>query len=274
MKISIVGGNGPLGGLFKRFFEGHGYLVQPLGRKDGPFYKERLEGSDVVIISVPISVTKQVIRTIGPLVHPDSLLMDMTSLKGFPVRTMLDAFKGEVVGTHPLFGPPLETLEGQTIVITPGRGEKWLHWLKETFTKSAITVTMSTPEEHDRFMAFTQCMRTLNTMMLGKVIRENKVNPKKLMGYATPIFKSEMWWLGRLFSQDPDLYASIHMDNETAVKVLDDYLSAGKALVDIITRKDKEAFLQFFKDSVEYFEEIREEAQTRSDKMIEEIVRP
>jgi len=136
MKISIVGGNGPMGALFKRFFEEQGHMVEPLGRKDEPYYKERLKDSDVVIITVPISVTNEVILKVGPFIRPDSLLMDMASIKVSPVETMLKAFKGEVIGTHPLFGPSLETLSGQTIVITPARGEKWLTWLTEIFTKT------------------------------------------------------------------------------------------------------------------------------------------
>ncbi len=273
MKISIVGGNGPMGALFKRFFEEQGHVVQPLGRKDEPHYKERLKDSDVVIITVPIAVTKEVILKIGPLVPRDSLLMDMTSLKVFPVETMLKAFKGEVVGTHPLFGPSLETLSGQTVVVTQARGEKWLSWLTETFTKNNITVTLSTPREHDRFMALTQCLRTLNTMVLSKVVKDNKLNPKHLLEYATPIFKGELWWIGRLFSQDPELYAGIQMENQMIGNVLEDYLSAGKELVDIIKRKDKEEFINFFEDSADYYKEILEEAKIRSNKMIDEIVR-
>jgi prephenate dehydrogenase len=273
MKISIVGGNGPMGILVKPFFEEQGHVVTPLGRKDEPHYEERLNDSDVVIITVPIAVTREVILKVGPLIPPDSLFMDMTSLKVFPVETMLKAFKGEVIGTHPLFGPSLDTLSGQTIVVTPARGEKWLAWLTEIFTKNNITVTLSTPQEHDRFMALTQCIRTLNTMVLSKVIQDKNLKPRQILEYATPIFKAEMWWVGRLFSQDPELYAGIHMENQMIGEVLEDYLCAGKALVDIITRKDKEAFVKFFKESADYYKEILEEARTRSDKMIDEIVR-
>ncbi len=273
MKISIVGGNGPMGALFKRFFEEQGHVVEPLGRKDEPHYKERLIDADVVIITVPIAVTREVILKVGPLIPPDSLLMDMTSLKVFPVETMLKAFKGEVIGTHPLFGPSLETLSGQTIVVTPARGEKWLPWLTEIFTENNITVTHSTPQEHDRFMALTQCIRTLNTMVLSKVVKDNELDPKQLLKYATPIFKGEMWWVGRLFSQDPELYAGIQMENRMIESVLEDYLSAGKELVDIIRRKEKEKFVNFFEESADYYKEILEEANIRSNKMIDEIVR-
>ena len=273
MKIAIVGGNGPMGILFKRFFEKQGHVVTSLGRKDELHYAERLKDSDVVIITVPIAVTRAVIRKVGPLIPPNSLLMDMTSLKVFPVETMLEAFKGEVIGTHPLFGPSLETLSGQTIVVTPARGEKWLSWLTEIFTNNNIIVTLSTPQEHDRFMALTQGLRTLNTMVLSKVVQDKNLKPTQLLAYATPIFKAEMWWVGRLFSQDPELYAGIHMENQMIGEVLEDYLSAGKALVDIIMRKDKEGFVKFFKESADYYKEILEEARTRSDKMIDDIVR-
>jgi chorismate mutase/prephenate dehydrogenase len=110
-------------------------------------------------------------------------------------------------------------------------------------------------------------------MVLSKVIQEKNLQPREILEYATPIFKAEMWWVGRLFSQDPELYAGIHMENQMIGEVLGDYLSAGKALVDIITQKDKDGFVKFFKESADYYKEILEEARTRSDKMIDEIVR-
>jgi prephenate dehydrogenase len=273
MKISIVGGNGPMGALFKGFFEKEGHTVQPLGRKDEDFYKERLCDSDVVIVSVPISVTNEVIRKIGPFIDPDSLLMDMTSIKVSPVEEMLKAFPGEVVGTHPLFGPSIDSLSGQIVVITPARGEKGLLWLTDTYKRNNVKVTLATPEEHDRFMALTQCVRTLNTMVLSKLIMDNHLDPKTVLEYSTPIFKAEMWWVGRLFSQDPELYAGIQMNNNMIGSIFNDYLAAGKELVDIITRKNKGRFSEFFKESADYYKEILDEAQIRSNEMINEITR-
>ena len=41
------------------------------------------------VISVPIDVTEQVIREVGPRLRPESLLMDVTSVKSEPMRAML-----------------------------------------------------------------------------------------------------------------------------------------------------------------------------------------
>ena len=56
--------------------------------------------------------------------------MDLTSVKQRPMAAMMSAFPGEVVGTHPLFGPGEETIEGRTMVLCQGRGERWFQWLQ------------------------------------------------------------------------------------------------------------------------------------------------
>ena len=54
--------------------------------------------ADVVIVSVPIDTTVELIHRIGPLVRAEALLMDVTSIKVAPVKAMLDSCRGSVVG--------------------------------------------------------------------------------------------------------------------------------------------------------------------------------
>jgi len=86
--------------------------------------------SDIVLLSVPIAKTSEVIRQVAPCMRQGSLLMDVTSLKSEPMRAMIKhAPEGvEVIGTHPMFGPTMPALKGQTMILTPaaGRSEKWL----------------------------------------------------------------------------------------------------------------------------------------------------
>jgi len=272
-KISIIGGKGQMGSLFKNFFEERGQLVEVLGKKDEPFFRERLKDSDIVIVSVPIDVTVEVIKKIGSSIKPKSLLMDLTSVKTEPVKAMLSFSQCEVIGTHPLFGPNVSSLKGQTVVLTPARGNTWLPWLLDIFASAGIITTISTPERHDLLMALTQCIRHLNTMLLGKLIREVGIDPEYIIKYSTPIFKAEIWWIGRLFSQDPVLYADLQMRNPELIDILKLYSNGVKELVSIITNKKREEFLKFFRTSREYFSSIQEIAVSKSDKLVDEIVK-
>ena len=89
-----------------------------------------VEKSDVVLVSVIIEKTVEVIQQVAPRMQSGSLIMDVTSVKSGPVKAMKTyAPKGvEVLGTHPMFGPTMPTLSGQTIIFTPVEGKtgKWL----------------------------------------------------------------------------------------------------------------------------------------------------
>ena len=96
-----------------------------ISRELGPF----LAAADVTVVSVPIEVTDAVIARVGPHVREDALLMDVTSVKRGPVSAMLEATRGSVVGTHPMFGASVHSLQGQRVVLCGrGTGEERAQW--------------------------------------------------------------------------------------------------------------------------------------------------
>jgi chorismate mutase/prephenate dehydrogenase len=131
--VAVIGGQGGMGQCMARLFGdmGHAVMVADVDTRLTP--AEAAAVADVVVISVPIDVTSQVIRELAPRVRPEALLIDVTSIKADPLATMLAHTSASVVGTHPLFGPSVHSLQGQRIVLTPGRGDEWLAWLKGVF---------------------------------------------------------------------------------------------------------------------------------------------
>jgi len=97
-EIGIIGGTRGMGEWFARFFEKEGYGVQVSGRNNGMGAREMADHCKVVIVSVPMGVTRKVIEEIGSHMPEDALLMDLTSLKSEPVQAMLDSSVSEVIG--------------------------------------------------------------------------------------------------------------------------------------------------------------------------------
>ena len=124
LEIGIIGGTGGIGRWFVDFFEKEGYTVHVSGRRTGMDMDEMAQKCQVVIVSVPIGVTTQVIEQVGPKMKKESLLMDFTSLKEEPVKAMLECSSSEVMGCHPLFGPDVSSIEGQNIVFLVDLNEK------------------------------------------------------------------------------------------------------------------------------------------------------
>src|SRR5262245_19962559 len=114
--VAVIGGEGQMGALIARMFRelGHRVVVADLATPLTP--RQAAVGADVVVISVPIQTTTRVIEELGPHVRPDALQMDITSIKQAPLSAMLRHSKGSVVGTHPMFGPGVHTLQGQRFV--------------------------------------------------------------------------------------------------------------------------------------------------------------
>jgi len=126
---------------------------------------------------------------------------------------MLSATSCEVVGTHPMFGPHTDGVVGQNIILTPGRGERWLTFLEGEFSAGGAHVSRMAAEDHDRAMALAQGLTHVVTIAMGRTLQKLGVTPDDAQAYATPIFKLKNDLIGRLFAQDPDLYAAMVGDN-------------------------------------------------------------
>ncbi|HKG91408.1 MAG TPA: prephenate dehydrogenase/arogenate dehydrogenase family protein, partial [Gemmatimonadaceae bacterium] len=147
--VAVIGGRGRIGQVLARLFEdlGHSVIVADLDSEMSA--ADAAAAADVTVISVPIGVTEEVIRAVGPHVPEDGLLMDVTSIKAAPVAVMLASTRASVVGTHPMFGPSVHTLQGQRVVVCRARGNAWADWVAQSFVARGLVVTETTPEQHD-----------------------------------------------------------------------------------------------------------------------------
>ena len=170
--VAVIGGNGLMGRCIAGLFAdlGHAVMIADLDTKLAPQAAASI--ADVVLISVPIDTTVEVIRQLGPKVRPEALLMDVTSVKTAPVQAMLDSSTASVVGTHPLFGPSVHSVQGQRIVVTPGRGDEWHRWLVDMLQARGLVVKEATPQNHDRAMAVVQVLTHFATEVMGKALAD------------------------------------------------------------------------------------------------------
>jgi prephenate dehydrogenase len=238
IQIGIIGGTRGFGRWLARFFEKEGYGVEVSGRTSGIDLPTMARRCQVVIISVPIGVTDEVIRAVGPYMPEESLLMDVTSLKAEPVKAMLASSCSEVIGLHPLFGPRVKTLKGHNIVFCPVRSQKWLPWVMATFGKNGAGMIETTPEHHDQCMALVQGLNHLNSIALGLTLGGSGFDLEELKQYATPIFKTKLNILKKIFNQNSRLYAEMITQNPHTPKVLHGYLESLTELKSWIEGKD------------------------------------
>lgn len=281
-KMLIVGGTGGTGSWFARFFKGQGFLVSvwgPSGRvevaeKLGVSFASDLPAevaaSDVVLLSVPIQETAKVIEEIAPRMKPGSLLMDVTSLKRGPMEAMLRwAPQGvEVLGTHPMFGPTIPTLRGQTVILVPaaGRCDFWLSPMEEIFQEGGARVEILEAEEHDRIMAVVQALTHFAYISIGSTLRSLDFDVARSRRFMSPVYEIMIDFVGRILAQSPELYASIQ-ENPEARRVREAYIHECERLSKLADEADTTGFMEAMNSAADHFSGT-EEALARSDRLI------
>jgi len=270
--IAVIGGRGGMGRCIAEMFGdlGHAVLVADLNTQLSP--AEAASLADVIVISVPIDVTTGVIRQLGPRVRAAALLMDVTSVKAGPMRAMLESSSASVVGTHPLFGPSVHSLQGQRVVLTPGRGDKWLTWLRTMLHARGLEVVETTPAEHDRVMSIVQVLVHFSTEVMGRTVAALNVPIDQTLRFMSPIYLMELLLTARHFAQSPGLYASIQMSNPGAADVMKAFVGAADELRELTQTGDHAGFERMFADVRGHFGAFTERALEQSDFLIDRIV--
>ncbi len=271
--IGIIGGTGQIGQWFKNFFEKNNCHVLIASRRTKLKIEECAKKSDVVVISVPIHVTIDVIKKIAPLVKEDGLLMDLTSLKVEPIKAMLKYSKSAVIGAHPVFGPSVSTIKNQTVILCPARPKKWLLWIKDILEKNGALVRITTPEKHDKMMSIIQGVTHFSTICIAHTLKKLGIDVKESLHYTSPIYKLRMDMVGRLLNQDPILYADIEMLNPYNKKAIEEYIKSTRELIGIIKRKNRSEFIKFFNEGSDFLGDFKQEATEYSDYIIEQLVK-
>ena len=270
--VAIVGGRGRIGGLLAGMFGdlGHRVLVADVDTPMRP--ADAAAAADVTIVSVPIDVTEGVIREVGPHVREDALLMDVTSVKEGPVRAMLEATRGSVVGTHPMFGPSVHTLQGQRVVVCRARGERWADWVVSAFAARGLVVTETTAERHDRAMSVVQVLTHFQTQVLGVTLSRLGVPLDETLRFTSPAYLLELYVAARHFAQSSALYGPIEMRNPRTREVTAAFEAAAAELGAVLAAGDQAAFDRLFAEVRTFFGPFTDEALEQSSVLIDRIV--
>ncbi|MCX6677761.1 MAG: prephenate dehydrogenase/arogenate dehydrogenase family protein [Methanothrix sp.] len=282
VSILILGGTGETGSWFARYFKeldfdvavwgpsGKVEVAERLGVRFAEDMMAEVENSDIVLVSVLIEKTEAVIREVAPHMHPGSLIMDVTSIKSGPVKAMKTfAPKGvEVLGTHPMFGPTMASLAGQTIIFTPVEGKtgKWQSIMRSLFESDGAHVEILDAEEHDEIMAVVQALTHFAYIGIGAALHTLDFDVERSRRFMSPVYEIMIDFVGRILDQNPELYASIQK-NPKAAAVRQTFVAECMRLCEKADAGDLEGFKQIMKEAAEHYG-VTKEAMARSDRVI------
>ena len=225
--------------------------------------------SDILIISVPIQNTEDVIREVAPFMKEGSVMIDVTSVKEGPSKTMAEVVADNVdyIPTHPIFGPRTTRLDNQVIVLTPDRKGEWYERVYRYLDSKNMRIIETTAEKHDYMMSIVQVLTHFSFISTASTIEKLKVDLSETEDYESPIYNLMIDLIARIVAQNPYLTYNIQAMNENGPKIRNTFTEAALELRDVINSGDTEKFVEIANKATKHMGDIKN-ALGRSDKAI------
>ncbi|HRG15143.1 MAG TPA: bifunctional chorismate mutase/prephenate dehydrogenase [Pseudomonadota bacterium] len=253
--VVVLGGRGAMGRLMASLFERAGFPVRAIDVDNLADLPGAVMDAGLVMVSVPIDRTAQVIASL-PRLPEHCVLCDITSVKQVPLDAMLAAHSGPVVGLHPMFGPDVKSLVKQVIVVCHGRESSRYDWLLRQLEAWGGLLREESPAAHDQAMQMIQAMRHFTTIAYGVFLSRQPADLERLLRLSSPIYRLELAMVGRLFAQSPMLYADIMLQAEHLPELISDYRHALDELLALVRSDDRDGLIARFRDVQSYFGEL------------------
>ncbi len=270
-KVVIIGGRGQLGTLFAQMLTLSGYPVHLLDKDDWDNADAILNGVGLVLVTVPIAITCELIRSRLQRLPKDCILADLTSIKSEPLQAMLEAHSGPVVGLHPMFGPDVGSLAKQVVVVCHGRQSEAYAWLLEQIAIWGARLVEADADKHDKAMQLVQAMRHFSSFVYGLNLCREQADLDSLLQFSSPIYRLELAMVGRLFAQSPELYADIIFAQQESLGAISDYLDNYAGALAMLKAGDRDGFVRQFREVAEWFGDFAPQFRSESRSMLQSV---
>ena len=253
LDIALIGHRGRMGAMLMRHWQEAGHRVLgvdhslPSGSGNTasgtqsaipPKDLAPVAKADAVCLCLPVAVLPSLLADLAPVLRPEQVLFDITSVKILPMQHMESAHRGPVVGTHPLFGPsPLP--EDLTVAVTAGSraAEEHIRLVEELFTTFGCRVFRTTPEEHDRGAAFVQGLNFVSSAAYLASLAQQE----NLLPFLTPSFRRRLEGARKLLLEDGDMFQGFTTANPLTADALHTFrlfldLAESNGLPDVLRR--------------------------------------
>lgn len=212
-----------------------------------------VEGSDIILLSVPVESLEDVLKRIKPYVREDHIVIDICSIKKLPVDLMHKYLsRGVRLGSHPLFGPGALSLKGKKVVLTPTSNEEFrtsldiIKWLEE---RGALGIVMD-PLEHDLLMSKIMGISQAIGILVSMYLSDNDLNTFEIL--STPTYNLMTTYATAILAGNLNLYISLqkYLGVEKELSrfklLIEDFITAIKEDPNIINKllRIREEFLK------------------------------
>ena len=258
MRVAIIGGSGKMGRWFANFLLKDGKEVIITGRNQRKLLEvkrqlgvevatnvEAAKSADAILISVPIDNFEEVVEQIHPYLHPQQVIIDITSIKVFPVATMHKHIKtGLVLGAHPMFGPGARGIANHNFILTPTNEKEGVlaQKVRQYLETRGAKVTLMTPHEHDEMMTVILGLsHFIAIVSADTLLSVDKLKQMTAIGGTT--YKVLLALAEGVISEEPEFYASLQMNLPNMTEIEKLFQRSAKTWADLVENKDKQKFV-------------------------------
>ena len=274
--MTIIGGSGGMGKVFARYFKKHGFNVTLYARDEKKLetisyelevnssvnLEESVENADIIIISIPIKKTTEMVIKVTPLMKKNALIFDITSLKFSVFKALKDAssrYPINCLSLHPMFGPGIKSMKNYVIIALKVGGTEYYQEIIEKlfaiFESDGVIITYTTPEEHDRRMALTLAVPHMFNILFLNLLKKSGIALNELTRFTGTTFLLQKVFAESIIQREMEMFGEIQMENLQFYDILDLFEALVKNYKEIIQNKRESAFQEIFTDGLEYSRE-------------------
>ncbi len=274
--VTIIGGSGGMGKVFGRFFKRHGFQVtlhardevrlksvsHDLAVKYNLDLTKCVPNADIVLVSIPMHSTVEIIRKVAPLMKKNALIFDISSLKQevcSALSEVKDTFPVNTLSLHPMFGPGIKNMKNYTLIVLKIGGtehyNKIVDELLQIFKSDDFIITETAPETHDLRIALTLGVPHMINIVFLNLLKRTNVPLNELMNFTGTTFLLQKVFAESIIQREMEMFGEIQIDNFEFHKVLDLFEELIKEYKAVIKNKDLNGFNKIFTESLEYSKE-------------------
>jgi prephenate dehydrogenase len=199
-----------------------------------------VKGADRVVICVSISSLEEVVKKIAPAIHKGQPIMDICSIKQYPVDVMHKYLKDALVlGTHPVFGPGSNGVAHKAYVLTPTNKEEevYAEEFKRWLEKEEAHVFVMTPEKHDELMSIILGFSHFVGLAVCETLIEQPAF-KESKTLAGTTYRMLFTLAESVAQETPDLYANVQTKVPGLAKMEDRFIENAEQWVNLMKKKN------------------------------------
>lgn len=237
MQVAVVGAAGKMGSWFAGYFVQRGFAaaafdIQPVvvtGANSAASLRECVRDADLVLVSVPVQKTAELVATCAREMKKGSRLAEISSVKS----KTLPALKGvrkdlSVLCLHPMFGPGADGSKNLKMLVVPVRDRQGeLDVVRQLFPYMSIN-TIPDAKTHDRSIAAVLGLTYFVNIAFAGVMAKEDLQALKKVGGTT--FGIQSILAESVMTDEPDLIAALLQENPYARSYMARYLKAAQEL--------------------------------------------